>query len=371
MVLISSWEREISNCISTVDKLKKHLDISKEEEKDIQKIIKKHPMCISRYYLSLIDKDDPKDPIKRMVVPSKEELDECGSYDTSGERENTKLRALQHKYSQTALILSTNRCASYCRYCFRKRLVGLDTDEILDRFSDAAEYIKNHKEINNVLISGGDPLILSTDVINEFIKEINKINHVKFIRFGSKIPVTFPDRILDDDKLIEVLGKNSKINRRIYVVSQFNHPKEITEKASKAIDRLIKAGVLLNNQTVLLKGVNDDPKVLAQLQNKLISCGVAPYYVFQCRPVKRVIKKFQLPLYDGYKIVEDTKKLLNGHSKHFKYIMSHYIGKIEIVGMDDNYFYFKQHQAKNKDDIGKFFKKRISKTAGWLDELDN
>jgi len=125
----------------------------------------------------------------------------------------------------------------------------------------------------------------------------------------------------------------------------------------------------VNNQTVLLKGVNDDPKILAELQNKLVSIGVNPYYVFQCRPVKRIKKNFQIPLYKGYEIVEDAKKRLNGHSKRFKYIMSHRTGKIEIVGIMGDYIYFKYHQAKVPKNMGKLFRKKINKTAGWLDDL--
>ncbi len=305
-----------------------------------------------------------------MTVPSEEELNLLGSYDTSGERENTMMPGLQHKYAQTALILATNRCATYCRYCFRKRLVGLPTEEILQRFNDAVKYIENHEEINNVLISGGDPFVLSTGVIKEFLEKLSNIPHLDFIRFGTRVPVTFPDRILEDGDLLTVLENNSQESRRIYVVTQFNHPREITQKATDAVSRLIRSGVILDNQSVLLKGVNDDPETLAELQNKLVSIGVNPYYVFQCRPVKRVKNNFQVPLYKGYEIVDRAKKKLNGHSKRFKYILSHQTGKIEIVGVMAGYIYFKYHQARATEDLGKFFKRKINKTAGWLDELE-
>ena len=157
--------------------------------------------------------------------------------------------------------------------------------------------------------------------------------------------------------------------QKIYAVTQFNHPREITQESVAAVESLICSDVIVNNQTVLLHGVNDNPETLAELQNKLVGIGVNPYYVFQCRPVKRVKTHFQVPLYKGYKIVEDAKKLLNGHSKRFKYIMSHLSGKIEIVGVMDDYIYFKYHQAKDYDNIGKLFKKKLNKTAGWLDEL--
>ncbi len=365
-----AWEKELEESISTIAQLGDYIELTPEMEQQLQKIVAIHPMRITKYYMSLIDKYDPNDPIRKMAVPSEEELNLLGSYDTSGERENTMMPGLQHKYAQTALVLATNRCATYCRFCFRKRLVGLPTEEILQRFNDAVKYIENHEEINNVLISGGDPFVLSTGVIKEFLEKLSTISHLDFIRFGTRVPVTFPDRILEDDELLTLLENNSQENRRIYVVTQFNHPREITQKATDAVSRLIRSGVILDNQTVLLKGVNDDPETLAELQNKLVGIGVNPYYVFQCRPVKRVKNNFQVPLYKGYEIVDRAKKKLNGHSKRFKYIMSHQTGKIEIVGVMEDNIYLKYHQARATEDLGKFFKRKINKTGGWLDELE-
>ena len=365
-----TYINELKTNISTIEELEKHLKLTSGERKKLQKVIETHPMSITRYYMSLIDKNDPNDPIRRMSVPSLEELNLSGSYDTSGEAENTKMPGLQHKYSQTALILATNRCAIYCRHCFRKRLVGLPSDEILHRFSDAVKHIEKHEEINNVLITGGDPFVLSTKVIGRFLEILSPIPHLSFIRFGSRIPVVFPNRILEDKKLLALLKNYSVKNRRIYVVTQFNHPREITRKSTSAVDSLIHSGVIVNNQTVLLKGVNDNPDILAELQNKLTGIGVNPYYIFQCRPVKRVKRQFQIPLYRGYEIVENAKKKLNGHSKRFKYVMSHRTGKIEIVGIIGNDIYLKYHQAKDPKNIGKFFKRKLNKTAGWLDDLE-
>jgi len=361
--------RELKKNIRTIEELKEYMHLTPKEEKQLKKVIEKHPMSVSRYYMSLIDWSDPDDPIKKMALPHVGELNLAGSYDTSGERENTKVPGLQHKYPQTALILATNKCPTYCRHCFRKRLVGLPTEEIMHRFSDAMRYIKNHREINNVLISGGDPFALSTRMIEKFLIKLTSIEHLDFIRFGTRTPVTFPDRIINDKEFLALLKEHSHLDRRIYVITQFNHPKEITKKSTKAIDQLINTGVVMNNQTVLLKGVNDNPVILAQLQNKLVAIGINPYYVFQCRPVKRVKHTFQVPLSRGYDIVEEAKKALNGPSKRFKYIMSHRTGKIEIIGTMGDEMYFKYHQAKNHRNLGKFFKKKRSKTAGWLDDL--
>ncbi len=328
-------------------------------------------MSITKYYASLMQdrKSFNNDPIKRMIIPQLSELNLQGSYDTSGEMENTKMPGFQHKYSQTALILTTNKCASYCRYCFRKRLLGIPTEETLKRFGDALKYIKEHKEINNILISGGDPLILSTRILENFLEKLTPIEHIRFIRFGTKIPVVFPTRIIEDRTLLDMFRHYSRKDKRIYIVTQFNHSKEITKESTMCIDKLLKAGTIVNNQTVLLRGVNDNPETISELQNNLVSIGVGPYYVFQCRPVKRVKLLYQVPLLRGYHIIEDAKKELNGHSKRFKFIMSHRTGKIEIIGIKDNYFIFKYHQAKNPKNLGKIFMKPVNKTAGWLDDL--
>jgi KamA family protein len=357
----------MEKCICTIDKLK-YINLSPNEEKKLQNIINRHPMRVTPYYLSLIDWNDPFDPIRKMAIPSKDEFNLQGSYDTSGEVENTKMLGLQHKYSETALILATNQCAMYCRHCFRKRLVGLQNKEIIERFEDAVAYIEQHKHINNVLVSGGDPLVLENRVIEKMLSILSNIPQIKFIRFGSRAPVTFPSRF-DDENLMEILSKYSHANRRLYIVTQFNHSKEITEKSIKAVNNLIKSGIILNNQTVLLRGVNDDPFELAQLQNMLVSIGVNPYYVFQCRPVKRVKYHFQVPLVEGMNIVEKAKAHCNGHSKRFKFIMSHRNGKIEILGILKNEIYFKYHQAKNRKNLGKIFKKTVDYHAGWLDDF--
>ncbi len=356
--------------ITSIRQLKQYYPISRQAEEKLKAVVKRHPMSISGYYASLIDWNNPGDPLLQMAVPSEHELDLGGSYDTSGEAEDTKEPGLQHKYDQTALILATNRCVLYCRYCFRKRLVGISTGEILHRFKKAVDYIKEHGEINNVLLSGGDSLMLDNAVIEKFLEKILQIKHIDFVRLGTKIPVVWPQRITEDKSLHRTFKRYSKNNRRIYVVTQYNHPREISSESIKAVSCLLNSGVILINQTVLLKGVNDNSEVLADLQRKLTQIGINPYYVFQCRPVKRVKRHFQVPLYKGYRIVEKARSLLNGPSKRFRFVMSHKTGKIEVVGLTKKHIYLKYHQAKKNKNLGKFFRKRINKAAGWLEDLN-
>lgn len=364
-----SWEAELKKNICTIEQLKEYIDLTPLEQKQLKRVIEKHPMSITRYYLSLIDKKEPNDPIRKMVIPSVEEFNLSGSWDPSGEMQITKMPGLQHKYAPTALILSTNRCTAYCRYCFRKRLVGLSTGEIISKFDEAVEYINEHEEITNVLISGGDTLILPTEIIENFLKKLSKIEHLYFMRIGSKVPVIFPERILQDKDLLSVLKRFSTPERKLYISTQFNHPRELTRKAIRAINKLLRRSIIINNQTVLLKGVNDDPDIIADLQNKLAGIGIIPYYIFQCRPVKRVKQNFQVPLYKGYMIISKAKRKLNGHSKRFRYVMSHRTGKIEILGIIDDEMYFRYHEARDPKNLGKLFKRKLNYTAGWLDEL--
>lgn len=356
--------------ICTVEELGNCVDLSMEEKKQLEKVVESHPMRVTGYYMSLIEWDDPDDPIRKMAIPSTEELSLEGIYDTSGEAENTKLPGLQHKYSETALILATSKCATYCRHCFRKRIVGLSSTEIVERFEEVVHYIREHPEIDNVLVSGGDPLVLSNRAIEYFLSALTKISHIRFIRFGSRTPVTFPSRF-EDKELLAILKKYSLSRKRLYVVTQFNHPREITEQSTAAVSSLIQSGVLVSNQTVLLNGVNSCPETLADLMTKLVSIGISPYYVFQCRPVKRVKHYFQVPLLKGTDIVEKAKARCNGHSKRFKYVMSHKSGKVEILGIMDDHIYFKYHQAKNRENLGRLFRLRIDEKAGWLDDFDD
>lgn len=364
-----SWEDELKRSISSVADLEGYMPLGARERKQLQHITEMHPMRITPYYLSLIDWADPNDPLKRMAVASLEELDLSGSYDTSGESLSTRMPGLQHKYAQTALILTTNRCPLYCRHCFRKRLVGLPTEEVVQRFSDAAHYIEEHTEIRNVLLSGGDPLILPTPVIRRFLKRLSQIPHLNFVRIGSRVPATFPSRVLSDAELVSLLREHSKKFKRLYLVSHFNHPREITPKSIEAVHRLVSAGLVVINQAILLKGVNDDPVTLAELHSGLARIGANPYYLFQCRPVKRVKRRFQVPLKRGYGIVESAKSVLDGPSKRFRYVMSHRSGKIEIVGVMGDEIYLKYHQARDPDKLGKFFNRKLTADAGWLDEL--
>ncbi|ODU58118.1 MAG: lysine 2,3-aminomutase [Clostridium sp. SCN 57-10] len=363
------WKTSIKDAIKTPAELRRRAPALAKVGTRLDEVAERFPMCVPDYYLSLIDPSDPDDPIARLCIPSDDELRAGGAFDTSGEAENTKLDGLQHKYSQTAMVLSTNRCAMYCRHCFRKRMVGLSEEETLRRFDEMADYIARHDEITNVLISGGDAFMNSASIIAHYLERLSAMPHIQMVRFGTRIPVVLPQRITEDNELLTVLEEYGK-QLRLYVVTQFNHPRELTEQAQAAVDALMRRGVTVSNQTVLLRGVNDDADTLEQLMNGLTRVGIVPYYVFQCRPVRGVQDRFQVPLHRALAIVEEAKSRLNGHAKRFRFVMSHVTGKLEILGeLPDGRMLFQYHQAKHPDDHSRVFAATVAPEQLWLDEI--
>lgn len=351
--------------ITTMEALRSYLpDAAK---KFPEELLEQYPMAIPEYYLNLIDFSDENDPILKMSVPSPEELQADGTFDTSGECQNTKSCGLQHKYNETALILSTNLCAMYCRYCFRKRLVGLDTQETVADVDTVVDYIKNHPEIQNVLISGGDSFLNSNRKIAEYLEKLCDIDHLDYIRFGTKTPIVLPQRILEDEELQEILRTYCS-KKQIYISTQFNHPNELSELSVAAIHCLQKQGVIVKNQSVLLRGVNDSADTLTALFRMLTKAGIVPYYLFQCRPVTGVKNHFQVPILQGIDIVRRVKQQTSGNAKAFRYALSNERGKLEILGCKDpDTVLLQYHQAKNLDDCGVIFQREITPQTYWYD----
>lgn len=363
------WQNMLADSIRDAEGIKRIFNLTEQEADSMAGIIERYPICVNSYYLGLIDRDDPKDPIRKMCIPDIYESSEGGTADTSGESDNTVIQGLQHKYRQTALILSTNQCAMYCRHCFRKRMVGLSSDEVAQQLPAMVDYIREHKGINNVLISGGDSFMNSSQTIKKYLKCFTEIPTLDFIRFGTRIPVVLPQRITEDEELLRAL-KEYGAKKQIIIVTHFNHPRELTEDAVNAIRNLQSAGCVIRNQTVLLKGVNDDADVLAALMNSLVSYGVIPYYIFQCRPAEGVKNQFQVPLMCGVDIIKNARKKINGQAKSFHFALSHPTGKIEIVGKtSDNQIVFKYHQAKDYEDNGRIFIRKIDDDQCWLGKI--
>lgn len=348
--------------------IRKIESIPEDKREVLSKITDKFVFRINEYYLSLIDWDDPNDPIYRLIIPREEELDEYGRWDASDEHLNYVVPGCQHKYTTTALLLVSEVCGAYCRFCFRKRLFRNDVKEASLNVQSGIEYIAKNPQINNVLLTGGDSLILGTRKIKQILEMLREIPHVKIIRFGSKLPAFNPMRIYEDEELLEVLATHSHPDKRIYVMAHFNHPRELTPEAYKGIKALQQANVIMVNQTPILRGINDNPDVLAELLNKLSWAGVTPYYIFQNRPVAGNAS-FVLSFKEAYDIIEAAKAKVSGLAKRLKYVMSHTSGKIEILAVENGKIYLKYHQARDPNYYGHFMTLDCPDDAAWFDDL--
>lgn len=352
----------------TIDHLENLSSLSKEERTQLKPVVQRFPLKISEHYLSLIDWSDPHDPIRRIIIPRADELEGEGELDPSCEATNTVLPGLQHKYPHTVLLLCHQVCAGACRFCFRKRVFMGGNSEISPDVSAGLDYIRRTSAVTNVLLTGGDPLLMPAGRLEAILRELRGIDHVGIIRIGSKVPAFDPGRILEDLELQEVLHQHTGPEKRIYLMAHFDHPHELHPKAVAALDLLLRLGVIVVNQCPLLAGINDDPVVLAQLFRKLSFIGVPPYYLFQCRPTIGN-RSFQVPLVRGYSIFQAALANVSGLAKRARFVKSHAHGKIEIVGLDDLHIYMRYHRAKDPANDGRFMVFHRDDKACWLDEL--
>lgn len=342
--------------------------LSLDERTRLKRVTDRYAFRANEYYLGLVDWSDPDDPIRRLIIPHENELGVWGDLDPSKEHAVTVRRGVQHKYTSTVLLLVNETCPCFCRYCFRKRLFMNDTDEVTYDLAEGIDYIRKHPEVNNVLLTGGDPMTLPTVKLEKIFAALRRIEHVRIIRIGSKMPAFDPFRFINDDYLMEILKEYSLPDRRIYMMCHFDHPKELTDEAKAAVNRLLEAGVVCANQNPIIRGISDDPEVMAELWNELSYIGVPQYYVFQCRPTAGN-KYYALPIVEAYHRIEEAKKACSGLAKRLKYGMSHESGKIEIVGVDHRHIYLKYHRAKHKVDEQRLLVCHRNNQAMWLDQL--
>jgi len=351
--------------ITDIDKIKQ---LTPDEKNALRKVSSRYPLRVNNYYLNLINWDDPNDPIRRLVLPHKDELLEWGSLDCSNEKKNTVSNGVQHKYSSTVLLLVSEVCFSLCRYCFRKRLFLKGNKETTNSVEEGLQYIRNHPEVDNVLLTGGDPLTLTTEKLGYIIGQIRRIEHVKVIRIGSKMPSFNPYRILNDDSLVEMLKNYSEQSRRIYLICHFDHPHELTPQSREAVRRIIDAGIICLNQNPIIRGISDSPAVLKKLWKELTYMGVSQYYVFQNRPTIGNAS-YAVPIVEAYHKIEKAKAACSGLVKRVKYVMSHASGKVEVVGVDSKHIFLKYHQALKDQDTQRLLICQRDDNATWLDQL--
>jgi len=352
--------------IRSIDQIK---DMPDAQRRKLKKVAREYAFRANDYYLGLINWNDPDDPIKQLIIPRIEELNGLGRLDASNEAAVTVARGVQHKYPHTVLLLCNEVCGAYCRYCFRKRLFMDENHEASNDVSEGIRYIAENPVVTNVLLTGGDPLLMSTRRLIEIFEALRAIPHVRIIRIGSKMPAFDPWRILNDRDLQAAFRKYSTPRKRIYLMAHFDHPRELTDAAVASIDRVLRNGVLCVNQCPLIKGVNDDSDVLAEFFQELAAIGCPPYYLFQCRPTEGN-EPYEVTLARGFTLFRRAMRQGSGLARRARYVMSHETGKIEIVGMDDERFYLRYHRAKNRADRGRFMVYHRNEKATWLDQLE-
>ncbi|HEU5380641.1 MAG TPA: KamA family radical SAM protein [Ktedonobacteraceae bacterium] len=356
-------------------------ELPREDVEKLQPVSEKFEFRVSEYYAKLIDWKNPDDPLRRIILPQVDELESDLDFDASHERDNTVVHGLQHKYSTTALLLVNDVCAAYCRFCFRKRFT-LSTSKESHIFpshqqnryeketafdvQEGLEYIIQHPEINNVLLTGGDPLMLSITRLEPILQSLREIPHIKTIRIGSKVPAFDPERL--NDRMLDMLASYSTPRQRIYLIVHFNHQRELTAVARERIDAMLRRGLILCNQTPLLKGVNNNVDELVALFSQLAESGVAPYYLFQCRPI-RGNDRYQLSLQEGLHLVNATRARLNGLAKRFRYVGSHATGKIEIIGQMGDSLILRYHEAKYFADEDRLLAWPFHQSVYWFDDI--
>jgi lysine 2,3-aminomutase len=307
----NDWRWQSQNAIRSVRQLRELLPFTEEELEAIGTLEAEYKLAIPPYYFSLINPDDPDDPIRLQSVTSPLELKNPSGYeleDPLDEDKDMPVPGLTHRYPDRVLLVTTHVCTMYCRFCTRKRatMVRGGWDAISRNDERMIEYIRAHPEIRDVIVSGGDPLTLPTAKLKFFLDQLRDIPHVDVVRIGTRVPVTLPQKLFDKD-LIDLLASGEKV----WIQTHFNHPREITPEAARVCKALLKAGMPVNNHSVLLKGVNDSLETMRQLMRALLRIKVRPYYIFHCDPVIGA-GHFRTSVWKGLEIMEGLRGHMSG-----------------------------------------------------------
>ena len=306
----NDWKWQVKNRIETYEELSKYFSFDPEEAEGIKQALAKFRMAITPYYLSLIDPNDPYDPIRRQAIPQGAECNIAPAdlNDPLHEDEDSPAPGLTHRYPDRVLFLITDMCSMYCRHCTRRRFAGQKDDESpSERIEKCLAYIEKTPQVRDVLLSGGDALMVSDKKLEYIIQRLRAIPHVEIVRIGSRTPVVCPQRITPE--LCEMLKKYHPI----WLNTHFNHPNEFTPEAEQALARLANAGIPLGNQTVLLRGVNDCVHVMKKLMHELVRNRVRPYYIYQC-DLSMGLEHFRTPVSKGIEIIENLRGHTSGYA---------------------------------------------------------
>jgi len=306
----NDWKWQVKNRIETLEDLKKYIKLTAEEEEGVKKSLETLRMAITPYYLSLIDPDNPDCPIRKQAIPTGAETYRSAAdlVDPLHEDEDSPVPGLTHRYPDRVLLLITDMCSMYCRHCTRRRFAGQKDDESpANNIDRAIDYIARTPQVRDVLLSGGDALMVSDAKLESIIKRLRAIPHVEIIRIGTRTPVVCPQRITD--KLVDML----KQYHPIWLNTHFNHPNEVTPESIAACEKMANAGIPLGNQSVLLRGVNDCVNIMKKLVHLLVKMRVRPYYIYQC-DLSMGLEHFRTPVSKGIEIIEGLRGHTSGYA---------------------------------------------------------
>ncbi|WP_321529750.1 KamA family radical SAM protein [uncultured Desulfuromonas sp.] len=345
-----TWQQQLANFVNTIERLEQYVNLTDDERQILEK--NKTTWGTTPYFASLMDADDPQCPIRKQVIPSSLEqqntygMDDYLMWKENRDTEEQRPDSIARQYKDRVAFTVTQTCGIYCRHCFRKELV-VDGDLTLDfNVDDGLEWISQHPEVRDVLITGGDPLLLPDEKIAYLIERLRAIPHIQMIRFGSRVPIVLPQRITPELK--KILGGNHKVP--IWLNTQCNHPKELTEHTAQAVYDLMTCGVNVGNQAVLLKGINDDVETFRELHQKLLRVRIRPYYVFYCEAAPG-IDHFRTPVEKGAELIRDA---LRGHTTGLAqpmYVVATNVGKIPLmpdyymIDKDDEQYTLRNHKG--------------------------
>lgn len=304
----ATWQ--LKNRITSLKQLEEHLALTPDERNGVLLSGTKLAMAITPHFFNLIDRENPDCPIRRQIIPRVEETltSPYEMADPCGEDSHMPVPGLVHRYPDRVLFLVTDRCASYCRYCTRSRVVsGVGEQELDTDFEAAFRYLEQHEEIRDVLLSGGDPLLFSDGKLEKILERLRRIPHLEFLRIGSRVPIFLPQRITP--QLCAMLKKFHPLFMSVHV----NHPRELTFEVKEALGRLADAGIPLGNQSVLLRGVNDDLAVMKTLVHKLLMCRVRPYYLYQLDLIQGS-SHLEVPVQEGIRLIEGLRGHTTGYA---------------------------------------------------------
>lgn len=302
----ADYRWHLKNSVTTLEQLEQVINLSAEEREGFLATRSEFAMSITPYLAALMDPDDPHCPVRMQFAPTISEIGGLGVTDSLGEDAHRVAPGLVHRYPDRVLFLVNNMCASYCRFCTRKRLTGLD-NEVLPKaeIEQTLAYLREHTEVRDVLISGGDPLTMSDRNLEYVVSRLREIPSIEIIRIGTKMPMFLPMRVTDD--LVKMLAKYHPV----WINTHFNHPKELTPEARAACARIANAGIPLGNQSVLLRGVNSSARIMKELMHELVKNRVRPYYIYQC-DLEDGLEHFRTPVEKGIEIMEELRGWTTG-----------------------------------------------------------